>query len=114
MDVDGWYIVTPQYYTAENIILTEITSAARLDSRIERGECIKADPIAFGSALVSQALITCQALDHGLQFKDRSALRLSTAQRKQSVYIVARKVIINRGEAASTCREGCLPALDGK
>jgi hypothetical protein len=93
MDVDGWYIVTPQYYAAESIVVTEIQKVVRTAGTATGELCCEKNPVAFGSALISQALITCQTLDHGLQFKDRSALRLSTAQRKTAIYAVARSLI---------------------
>lgn len=85
MNIEGWYVVTARMLQAADMIRHEVTKVLRRTSAVTTAECCL-DVTAFGEAIVDQALINIQTLDSGLHFKDRSALKLSTHQRKAAVY----------------------------
>ena len=109
LNVQGWYTTTARYETVTRIVTSEICKAAR-SSQVTLEQCIEVEPIALGTACVDQSLILCQTLDYGLHFKDRSALRQSTAQRKQAVFSIVRR-LREKGFISSACTPTPIPGV---
>jgi hypothetical protein len=109
MDVEHHVVLTARYHQASNVILSEVKKVMRdvdPETTIDATLCCEADPIAYGEALMDQALINVQTLDSGLHFKDRSALRLSVQQRKSAVYRLVGAIKKSKATGTPTTR-GC-------
>jgi len=91
LNLQGWYTKTQNYDRAIEAILDDVKNVARR-SDITKEWCIAAAPVQLGAAATEYALIQCASLDFGLHFKDRQAIKLSTSQKKSSIFAIARKV----------------------
>lgn len=91
LNIEGWYTKTQNYERILEIVVNEVKNVTRREEITER-MCITAAPIQMGTAAVEQALIQCASLDFGLHFKDRQAVKQSTAQKKTAIFAVARAI----------------------
>ena len=112
MQVGGWYTTTRNYNPVVKAVVNDVNGVARR-SDITEQMCIRAAPVQLGVAVVEHALIQCATLDFGLHFKDRQALKQSTAQKKTAVFAIAReinKMYPKAGAAAAGAAAGAAPA----
>ena len=91
MQVGGWYTTTRNYNPVVKAVVNDVNGVARRSDITEK-MCIRAAPVQLGVAVVEHALIQCATLDFGLHFKDRQALKQSTAQKKTAVFAIAREI----------------------
>jgi len=91
MQVGGWYTTTRNYNPVVKAVVNDVNGVARRSDITEK-MCIHAAPVQLGVAVVEHALIQCATLDFGLHFKDRQALKQSTAQKKTAVFAIAREI----------------------
>ena len=117
MQVGGWYTTTRNYNPVVKAVVNDVNGVARRSDITEK-MCIHAAPVQLGVAVVEHALIQCATLDFGLHFKDRQALKQSTAQKKTAVFAIARE--INKmypkagAAAAGAAAAGAAPAAAGR
>tara|TARA_B110000902_G_scaffold267177_1_gene358819 strand:+ start:63843 stop:72020 length:8178 start_codon:yes stop_codon:yes gene_type:complete len=113
MNIEGWYVATARMLQAADMIRHEVTKVLRGTTTATAADCCL-DVTAFGEAIVDQALINIQTLDSGLHFKDRSALKLSTHQRKAAVFRIVAAIKAGGNKGKRPTPQTCLktPAAD--
>jgi len=111
MQVGGWYTTTRNYNPVVKAVVNDVNGVARRSDITEK-MCIRAAPVQLGVAVVEHALIQCATLDFGLHFKDRQALKQSTAQKKTAVFAIAREInkMYPKAAAAAGAAAGAAPA----